>query len=573
MESKAVFEIRQKDLAGRICSLEINKKKVETPLLLPVYNPNKPLITVKELQKEFKIKALMTNAYIFLKEDKLAEKVQKKGIHDFLGFDGLVATDSGSYQLMVYGAVQTNNREIIDFQEKIGSDIGSFLDIPSLPDAFKPRAQEQMIETLKRAEEAQSASFLVNAGVQGAKYLDLREQCARQLGKDFQLLAVGGIVKLMEEYRFANLVDVIATVKMNAPNDRIIHAFGLGHPMVFSLAAALGCDLFDSAAYALFAQEDRYLTTSGTKRISELDYIPCSCPVCSKHGLDLKELDKPKRAKMLAKHNLHVSLQEIDCVKQAVREGGLWELVAQRARSHPALMDALGCLEKHTPWMAELDPVSKNSPVYHTGEETDYRPEIINARMRISRVNSENLSEIPFMGEVPVEIQDIYPFGSAFLPKEDDAQATPKIRDLDKIRKIADYQFGSGAGDLIPEKVKIKRSRKTKRIRWVYLEKEMIASVRASDHFILPKEWLAKELLKKFKSPRLRIVVDKEAVPFIKDGLSVFSKFVVDVDEELRCGDEVLIVDEKDNLLAIGSTFLSPKEIRDFQRGMAARVR
>ncbi|MFH1722393.1 MAG: tRNA guanosine(15) transglycosylase TgtA [Candidatus Altiarchaeota archaeon] len=576
MNSLATFDIKQKDLAGRIGNLELNGKKLETPILLPVYHPGKPTIPLSELQSEFKLKALMTNAYMLLKDEKVSEKVKKKGLHKFLNFPGLIATDSGSFQLMTYGAVQTNNREIIDFEEKIGSDIGSFLDIPSLPDAFKPRAAEQMAETLKRAKEAVSAKFLVNAGVQGAKYLDLRKKCAQELSGDFQLLAVGGIVKLMEDYRFAELVDVIATVKKNIPTDRIVHAFGLGHPMVFSLAAALGCDIFDSAAYALFAQQDRYMTSTGTKHLEELDYLPCSCPVCSKHGLELKSIGKDERIKELARHNLYVSFEEIRRVKQATREGNLWELVALRARSHPALMGALKALEKHTPWMAELDPISKGSPLYHTGEETSYRPEVLNAKKRLERVGSENIQQLPFFGGVPLEVSDLYPFGSAFLPQEDEQfPQEARITDLQKIRAIADYQFGKGAGELIPDKVRIKKSRKTKRIRWIYLDKEMIASVRASDHIILPKQRLAEKLLEEFKTPKLRVILqdDKEAIDYVKEGLSVFCKFVKDVDPELRCQDECLIVDEKDNLLKIGTLALSPKEIKDFNRGMAVRVR
>jgi len=274
MAKETTFEIKDKDIAGRIAKLIIGKRELETPALMPVYSPIRPVIPPEELRETFGCRALMTNSYIILKNPEMKEETLKKGIHGFLGFDGIIATDSGSYQLMEYGNVTVTNKEIIGFQEEIGSDIASFLDIPTLPDAYKPRAEEQLGITLENAKEALNAEFLVNAGIQGSTHLDLRAKAAKELGKDFRLCAIGGIVRLMETYRFTDLVKVISTVKQNIPANRIIHAFGLGHPMVFPLAAAMGCDLFDSAAYALYAEDMRYLTPTGTMRLEELEYLP-----------------------------------------------------------------------------------------------------------------------------------------------------------------------------------------------------------------------------------------------------------------------------------------------------------
>lgn len=568
-----VFDVKAKDIAGRIGLAKVNGKKIETPALMPVYNPNKPLVTVEELAKEFNANALMTNSYMLLKNPELKEKVLSEGLHRMLGFKGIIATDSGSFQLMRYGMVETSNKEIIEFQNNIGSDIGSFLDIPSLPDSYKPRAEEQLDKTLARAEEALQTNFVVNAGVQGAKYLDLREKAAKSLGPIFSLIAVGGIVPLMENYRFTELVDVVATVKKNIPLDRVVHAFGLGHPMVFPLAVALGCDFFDSAAYALFALEDRYLTPEGTKRLNELEYLPCNCPVCIKD--DLLELEGDERVKALARHNLYVSFTELDKVKQAIKENRLWELLAVQCRSHPNLYAGFQRMLEYSEWLAELDPITKKSCFYYTGSESGKRTEVLNARARLNRVKSNNLVDLSPFGSVPIEVLDIYPFGTAMAP---DAEEKPdyRVTDLEKVRALMNYQFGSGAGELIPGNVKIKRSKTTKRIRWIYLGKELIASVRASDHFILPKEYLAQKLLETFEYPRLRIVLedDQGVVACVRDEhKSVFAKFVKEVDPELRCGDECLIVDKDDNLLRMGTLSLSPKEVMDFSRGMAARVR
>jgi len=66
---------------------------------------------------------------------------------------------------------------------------------------------------------------------------------------------------------------------------------------------------------------------------------------------------------------------------------------------------------------------------------------------------------------------------------------------------------------------------------------------------------------------------DEEVVKNVKEGKSVFCKFVKEVDESLRCDDECIVVDAKDNFIRTGTLALSPKEIKDFKRGMAVRVR
>ena len=575
MASQLVFEVNAKDLAARIGKLEINGKTIETPTLMPVVNPRKEVLSPRELHDEFDIQLLMTNAYILLRNDELKNKALDKGIHKLLDFDGIIATDSGSYQLMQYGNVLTSNEQIIEFQNSIGSDIGSFLDIPSMPDAFKARAREQLNLTLARAKEAkEKASFIVNAGIQGSTHLDLRSEAARALGGDFSLCAVGGIVGIMEQYRFTELVDIIAAVKKNIPVDRVVHAFGLGHPMVFSLAVALGCDLFDSAAYVLYAKEGRYLTSTGTLHLDNLHYLPCSCPVCSEYGMDLKQLDEPDKTRALARHNLYVSFMELARVKQAIYEGSLMNMLSRRLRSHPQLFSGLGALMKHNKWLSELDRITRKAPFYYLGSEAHQRTEVLNVKQRLKRVKSERTIRMPPFGDVPLELTSMYPFVSYMAPtsvKIDEVYA--RIRDIDRIRAMMDYQFVPGAGDLIPKKARIKKSRKTGRMRWVYEGDELIASLRASDNWIIPKTKLIKGLHELIPNPLLRVVIDDEAKPFVSEGKSVFCKFVLEIDDNLRCMDEVLVVDVNDELIRGGTLHLSPREVRDFSKGMAVRVR
>jgi uncharacterized protein with predicted RNA binding PUA domain len=59
----------------------------------------------------------------------------------------------------------------------------------------------------------------------------------------------------------------------------------------------------------------------------------------------------------------------------------------------------------------------------------------------------------------------------------------------------------------------------------------------------------------------------------VEAGKSAFAKFVVGCDGAVRPGDEVLVVDRKDRLLAVGRAALSPREMRDFSTGVAVHVK
>lgn len=562
------FEIKQKDIMGRIGNLTINGKKIETPALMPVYSINDPIVTIEEL-KNLGVKILMTNAYIIYKNEELREKILNQGIHKFLNFDGIIAVDSGSYQLMKYGDIDVTNEEILKFENDIKADIGSFLDIPTIPYAYKENAENDLKTTLERAKETANLraklnlNLTINAAIQGSTFLDLRKKSAREISKNFKLNAIGGIVPLMESYKFSDLVDIIVTVKKSVPSSNVIHAFGLGHPMIFGLAVALGCDIFDSAAYALFAKDKRYFTENGTKKISELKYLPCECPACkNKNPEEISEKD-------IAMHNLHVSMQEIKKIKEAINENCLWDYVLSRSISHPYLYYAVKNLKKHRKFLANYDLITKKSAFYDFN--FGCRTEIYNVKKRLKNIESKNFLKIPQFGNVPEEILDIYPFTSYDLKAH--SEIYHSVKDIEKIRAIMDYQFGKDAHKILEKfNLKIKHSKESGRMRYLYNNNELIATIRAHDSFILPHNSLISELHKFFKFPKLRVVIDDVAVPFVKEGRNVFAKFVIMVDKNLRAGDVCLVVDKNDNLICRGILFLSPKECLDFDRGVAVKI-
>ena len=381
------FEIRDRDLLARIGRFETKSGVIETPLLLPVINPNVQPVLPKTLQKEFNCRAVITNAYIIKKNFK--DVAIEKGMHDFLDFSGVIMTDSGAYQILVYGDVDTNPEEILRYQEEIDTDIATILDVPTGWGVSKGYARHTVNETLSRAKkfaDVKTRDDIAWVGpVQGGQHLDLVARSAREMGKlPFQVYALGSPTPVMEQYLFDVLVDMIVTAKMNLPQDRPLHLFGAGHPFMFALAVALGCDFFDSAAYAIYAREDRYMTEYGTTKLSELKYFPCSCPVCIKNDPDgVMAVPKVERQEMLAKHNLHASFSELRRIKQATMEGRLWEHLELRAHGHPTLLQALKKLGKYSEYLEKQSPVTKKSGLFFFSSLGLARPEVVRHRTRI----------------------------------------------------------------------------------------------------------------------------------------------------------------------------------------------
>ena len=145
-----MFEIKAKDNMGRVGVLKTKHGEVKTPALMPVIHPRKQAIDVGKYGADI----VITNAYLIYKDEDLKQKAIDEGLHKLINFDGPVMTDSGSFQLSVYGDVDITNEEVLEFQEQIGTDIGTSLDIPTAPLVERQQAEDDLKITIERAKEA-----------------------------------------------------------------------------------------------------------------------------------------------------------------------------------------------------------------------------------------------------------------------------------------------------------------------------------------------------------------------------------------------------------------------------------
>ncbi len=656
-----MFEIKHRDANGRIGTFEVKNKKLETPYIFPVINPGLAQGIKPADIKKMGFPGVITNSYIIYNNPKLRDGAVSKGVHELIGFDGVVMTDSGSYQLYKYGNVNISPEEILKFQNRIGSDVGVILDIPTPPDVSRKRAESDLKETIKRGKESLEINrdMLLAGTLQGSTYPDLREEAAREMGKlGFDVYPIGGVVPLMEGMRFSTLSKIIISCKKMLPLNRPVHLFGCGHPVFFAFAVALGCDLFDSAAYALYAKDGRYITPRGTLRLENIYEFPCTCEVCSSHTpKEVAASPGAEKTRLLSLHNLHATMQEIKLVKQSIYDGSLLELVETRARCHPALLDALRVMLDHHPYPFERDPATKRSAFFYAGPESLKRPEVKRHLKRLKNIEFRAKTLVilpeaakpysrtygissskdfhvcvasPVFGIVPLDVEEVYPLNMHESPETLDVEQAAFIRtqvkeysrgfekvfvheklaaaaalsgveketfdDLDKfkevnygvdyegdsgvdsgidyalkLRSMGDYLFGKGAGNVLFDGCEAEIAR-TGRIRRIRFKGRVIATLRASDGFLILTPEGAKRLLS-LPFPKNRVVVKKDAEEFIRAGKSVFVKFVEDCDREIVPKQEVVVVNEKDEFLATGTTILSSDEMHSFTKGMAVRTR
>ena len=452
-----MFEIKYSDLAGRIGILHSNHGKIETPAFVPVVHPVRQSIPPKKL-RDMGFDLVITNAYITMK--RFGYTAQRKGIHEIINYDGAVMTDSGGYQVLEYGEVDVKPSAMARFETDIMTDFAIPLDKPTGFGLAKKQAAEYVDHTLKvcknTIKKRKNNGQIWLGPIQGGEHFDLVRKCTRSLvNMKFPMLALGSPVEFMEAYEYKLLAQMIITAKKQIPSSIPLHLFGAGHPLTIPLAVALGCDTFDSASYILYAKHDRIITEDGTRRLDELEYFPFDCEISQKFTpKELRELKKDKRTDMIALLNLYSIKSEVNKVKQAIREGRLWEYVIKKARAHPKLFETLQLFVENSKTFIDTTPKFKEKAIFLFSPIDQFRPEILNFHKYVQNFKSKkkivvitrDTNQKPayvskeyydlrrkfkdpssiqfcnynqFLGIIPIEIGDIFPASHYVMTRND----------------------------------------------------------------------------------------------------------------------------------------------------------
>lgn len=280
-------------------------------------------LTTKQLV-ETGTKALVTNTLHLLIHPgpDIVEKLG--GIKKMMGWEGLVLTDSGGFQVFSLihskkwkgkvhenGATFKSPREgniyeltpesSIDIQMKIGSDVLVCLDDCRKTDLNRYEAElsvERTISWAKRCKDhfekeyggTKKTGKILTSVVQGANFPDLRADCAKALVNiGFDGYNFGGFV-VDSEGRLVE--DELSAVIENVPTNTIRYAMGVGKPEDILKCAKIGYNLFDTVLVTRNARHGTLYTSDGEIRLGNsdmsLDMRPvdpnCSCECCKNYS-------------------------------------------------------------------------------------------------------------------------------------------------------------------------------------------------------------------------------------------------------------------------------------------------
>lgn len=623
------FELLDRDGLARLGRFSTPHGAVETPALLPVVHPD-PLrqpVAPAEMRARLGVEAVITSAYITWRTPPLRALAEREGIHRLVRFDGPVMTDSGAFQQHAYGSVEVTPEEIMSFQNAIGSDVATVLDVFTEPEDDHDTTMGALKVTSQRAAAGRAARpGLLAVPVQGGSYPDLRAESARSASELGDVLAVGGVVPLMEQYRFPELVRVLVATRPNLSPAAAVHLFGTGHPMMFALAALFGVDLIDSSAYHKFARRGSLMFPEGTVPLDELRESTCRCFLCAELPLvEVARLPADERERRVAFHNLLVSVEEIGRVRQAIRDGTLWELAERRSTAHPALRAGLREALAHPDIFLLAEPESRRA-FREVIAESGGRPAAVRFRRAVEAyrvgktaarpiprfpLRPEYLRHVPTtdrsgspiewecatpFGAVPVELTDLYPVGpflglDEFVDRPHHRSPTslasmvaagvgPEVEtdrewtaqwDERQVARLLEWRYGLRVVSRFAQGLRAERSRRTHRLRAIVHDGQP-QYVIGTDGVPRPTFRGAVRLHPLLAPGRERVVVHEDAVPFVREGRSLFSTFVVQSDPALVPGATALLVDENDSLLSVGRLVLAPGEMGRLRRGVAVRV-
>jgi len=356
------FEIAATDGKARTGKMNFPRGEVATPAFMPVgtYGTVKGL-TPEQVRGTGADILLGNTFHLMLRPG--TETINAHGdLHDFIGWDRPILTDSGGFQVFSLGEMRKINEEgvtfsspvdgakiflgpesAIDVQHALGSDIIMVFDECTPYPATREQARESMALSMRwagRCKEAhgehQSALFGI---VQGGMYSDLREESLAglvELGFDGYALGGLSVGEPKNEMR-----EVIQHCGALLPAEKPRYLMGVGTPQDIVYAVTQGIDMFDCVMPTRNARNAHLFTSKGLLRLRNKrfrqDTKPldenCSCYTCQNFSRAyLHHLDKCREmlgAQLNTIHNLHYYQDLMAGLRDAIARGELADFVAK----------------------------------------------------------------------------------------------------------------------------------------------------------------------------------------------------------------------------------------------------
>jgi len=265
--------------------------EIETPIFMPVGTAGTvKAVKQEELKNEIKAQIILGNTYHLYLRPGLEVINKAGGIHNFIGWDAPMLTDSGGYQVYSLSEKRKINEEgvtfrshidgskhlftperAIDIQRTIGADIiMAFDECTPYPCEYQ-YAKDSMQMThrwLKRCcDHFTKTDNVYDYGqylfpiVQGSTYKDLRLESAEKIAS-FNCVgnAIGGLSVGEPHEELYAMTDIVCSV---LPEDKPRYLMGVGTPGNILECISLGIDMFDCVMPTRNARNGMIFTSEG----------------------------------------------------------------------------------------------------------------------------------------------------------------------------------------------------------------------------------------------------------------------------------------------------------------------
>ncbi len=355
------FEVITKDTntSARLGRLTTPHGIIDTPAFMPVGTAGTVKGMTPEEVRESGAQIILGNTFhLYLRPG--TDVINKfGGLHNFMGWDGPILTDSGGYQVFSLAKLRKITSDgvifqspldgsehfftpegVIEIQEIIGSDIIICLDecIP-YPSSYE-YAKDSTDLTIKWAQRSRNAYKGTDKGlfgvVQGGYYKDLREYCARELIETgFDGYAIGGVSVGEPKDMMYTVMDQVTPL---LPWDKPRYLMGVGHPDDIIEGVARGIDMFDCVVPTRHGRRGYLYTRGGHIVIKNACYKDdespvqegCSCYTCSKYSRAyLRHLFMSGEIlglRLSTLHNLHYFGRFMQDIRDSITEGKMSQL-------------------------------------------------------------------------------------------------------------------------------------------------------------------------------------------------------------------------------------------------------
>ncbi|MFW6436877.1 MAG: archaeosine synthase subunit alpha [Halococcoides sp.] len=182
------------------------------------------------------------------------------------------------------------------------------------------------------------------------------------------------------------IVDRVVAVREAIPPDAALYLPGLATPRLVATLVYAGADLFDSDRAVVAGRQGRYLTVEGSRRLQDLDTLPCACPACRSATPVTFDRDD------CVEHNTAALDAAIATVRQRIHEGRLRDYLEGQSKQARWLAEAIERLDG-TAFLEQRTPILRRASMTATGDATLRRAEIRRFATRVAERYSAQLSD------------------------------------------------------------------------------------------------------------------------------------------------------------------------------------